>query len=118
VFIARSNYSCYYSVLTAVAATAVTIARNRSPVLSLTCLSCTAAAAALIFIVGTVNVQVNLLPGERPRDVYAGVCAEVNKKLAAIATTELGTDATPEEIKAHKYCTMLTGSVDRKVRNC
>eukprot|EP00953_Heterococcus_sp_UTEX-ZZ885_P002638 1939-Heterococcus_DN1.PRE.1 len=55
---------------------------------------------------------VNLLPGERPRDVYAGVCAEVNKKLAAIAATELGTDATPEEIKAHKYCTMLTGSVD------
>jgi DNA-directed RNA polymerase len=70
------------------------------------------------FVACIVDMQVNLLPGERPRDVYAGVCAEVNKKLAAIAATELGTDATPEDIKAHKYCTMLTGSVDRKVHNC
>ena len=37
-----------------------------------------------------VPCQVNLLPGERPRDVYAGVCLEVNKTLKMLAERELG----------------------------
>ncbi|KAG5180911.1 hypothetical protein JKP88DRAFT_263682 [Tribonema minus] len=60
--------------------------------------------------------QVNLLPGDRPRDVYSGVCKLVAAEVQRAADCELPADATTEEQLAHEYARMLVGIVDRKVK--
>ena len=59
--------------------------------------------------------QVNLTDGERPRDVYAGVCAIVVAKVAAEAARELGPGATEQEVREHNAAVLVDGLIDRKV---
>ncbi|CAM9802268.1 unnamed protein product [Chrysoparadoxa australica] len=59
--------------------------------------------------------QVNLTPGERPGDVYTGVCKLVIEKIDAAAKQPPPAGASQQEIDRHRYSKMLVGMVDRKV---
>lgn len=59
--------------------------------------------------------QVNLSAGDKPGDVYSGVCAIVNKKIAEECARVLPMDASEEAIQNHKIAKIVNGLVDRKV---
>lgn len=59
--------------------------------------------------------QVNLINGEKPRDVYSSVCRIVIAKLDEEANRVLDDNATDQQIKIHKNALMVQGLVDRKV---
>jgi len=60
--------------------------------------------------------EVNLLDGEKPRDVYSGVCAIVVAKLAALAKDKpKGPGANKESVKTHELAKLVAGLIDRKV---
>jgi DNA-directed RNA polymerase len=61
------------------------------------------------------GMQVNLVDGDKPRDVYSGVCAIVNKRVSADAARELGADTTEEQLRVQKMSRQLVGLIDRKV---
>jgi len=59
--------------------------------------------------------QVNLVDGNKPRDVYSGVCAIVVAKVAAEAARKLGPDATDAQVREHGHAVLVDGLIDRKV---
>ena len=59
--------------------------------------------------------QVNLSPGEKPGDVYSGVCAIVVAKVAQEAAKTLPEDATEAQIKENLNAKLVDGLIDRKV---
>lgn len=59
--------------------------------------------------------QVNLIDGEKPRDVYSGVCRLVVEKVALDAARIPGPGATDEELKIHELAKAVNGLIDRKV---
>lgn len=60
-------------------------------------------------------LQVNLLAGDKPGDVYSGVCAIVADSVAKEAARELGPDATEDEKKTKRIAQLVDGLIDRKV---
>jgi DNA-directed RNA polymerase, mitochondrial len=59
--------------------------------------------------------QVNLIDGDRPRDVYSSVCRIVIAKIEEEAKNVPGPDATEQQIKTHEQAKLVNGLIDRKV---
>jgi DNA-directed RNA polymerase len=59
--------------------------------------------------------QVNLVDGERPRDVYSGVCAIVVEKISAEASREPPANATEQDRRENGFAKLVNGLIDRKV---
>jgi DNA-directed RNA polymerase len=58
---------------------------------------------------------VNLVPGERPADVYTEVMNKVIEKVRAEAVKDLGPDATTVEAKKNASARLIQNHIDRKV---
>jgi len=59
--------------------------------------------------------QVNLVDGEKPRDVYSGVCAIVVDKIAKEAARTPGPDDTELQLRENANAKLIEGMIDRKV---
>eukprot|EP00752_Nemacystus_decipiens_P002243 g2126.t1 len=61
------------------------------------------------------GAQVNLVPSNKPQDVYSGVCDVVKQKVALEANIVPPADAPEADVEIHRLAKLVNGLIDRKV---